>query len=345
MANPVESLKNLPPWGKAAVAAGGLGAVYLVWRARKNAAAAPAAAPADTSNIDPQTGFATGSPADLAALGQGSSGFPVQATGSGGVPVGVTSGYGTNAAWAQAAQAGLSQVGFDPETVATALGLYLEGQAVTASQAAIVFAATAEFGAPPVSPPPVKLVPPTGPAHTGNTAPSVSGGHVVSVSNNDAVVGWTGHNAVRYSLKITGPGPVNGHTSTVTGETGSYSGLEAGHAYTVTVTPVGADGHAGHPGRIAVKTTTGGGSNTGTASSVSGGHVVRATRNDAAVAWTPHGPATRWKVTRTGPDGTHTATVSVPQAAFSGLAAGHRYSVLVQPLPSGTPGRIDFQTK
>jgi hypothetical protein len=245
MANPLDSFKGLPPWGKAAVAAGGAGAVYLVWRARKNAAAAAGTAAGGLTTPDAATGAGTGDGSVTAGPGT------VSGT------TGTTAGYGTPDQWAAAAQAGLAQIGYDPQAVAAALGAYLAGQPLTSAQAAIVNAAKAEFDTQGLALPPVVLVPSTPPAHTGNTAPAVSGGHVISVSTSEAVVGWTGHNATSYRVKITGPGPLNGRQDTVTAPKAVYSGLEAGHSYTVTVTPVGANGHAGHPGQITVKTTKG----------------------------------------------------------------------------------------
>jgi hypothetical protein len=265
MANPLDSFKQLPAWGKAAVAAGGAGAVYLVWRARKNAAAAPATSPDSLTTPDQATGAGTGD------------GLPVAGPGTGGVPVtvGTTSGYGTNAAWSQAAQAGLAEVGFDSVSVATALGAYLAGQTLTADQAAIVFAATSEFGAPPVSPPPVTLSSSTGPAVTGNgtgdtggtggttaggsTAPksqtsTVSAGRIVSANNNDVVVAWN-HAGPATSWRVTlhFPGSENGRSNTVGSPQAHYSGLPAGHSGYVEVQPL----PSGQPGRIDIHTTKG----------------------------------------------------------------------------------------
>ena len=244
MANPLESFKGLPTWGKAAVGVGGAGAVYLVYRAHKNAASSTAA-PAGLTTPDTATGAGTGD------------GLPVAGPGTVSGTTGTTTGYGTLAAWAQAAQAGLAEIGYDPVAVAAALGAYLAGRPLTPDQAAIVNAARAEFDTQGLTLPPVTLVPPAGPAVTGNTAPAVSGGRVISVNNNEAVVGWSGVNAARYTVRITGPGAVNGQTHTVTGTTASFSGLEAGHTYTVYVTPVAANGQAGHTGQIIVKTTKG----------------------------------------------------------------------------------------
>lgn len=57
--------------------------------------------------------------------------------------------YATNAAWAQAVQAGLAGLGYDAQTVASALGLFLAGSPLSADQAQIIQAAEAEFGPPP----------------------------------------------------------------------------------------------------------------------------------------------------------------------------------------------------
>jgi hypothetical protein len=89
------------------------------------------------------------------------------------------------------------------------------------------------------------------------TAPTVSGGHVVSVNNNRAVVAWTGTGASQWKVQIVGPGAINGHTATVGIPQASYSGLEAGHTYTVTVQPLVGGRPAGTPGQIVLKTTTG----------------------------------------------------------------------------------------
>jgi hypothetical protein len=95
-------------------------------------------------------------------------------------------------------------------------------------------------------------------------------------------------------------------------------------------------------------TSSSGTSSAGTSSSVSGGHVVSVTSTGAVIAWTPHGPAKSWKVTRVGSPptgGPVTDTVGIPQATYRGLNAGHNYEVTVQPLPSGQSGVIHFLTK
>lgn len=86
--------------------------------------------------------------------------------------------------------------------------------------------------------------------------PTLSNGHVVSVSNNRAVVAWTGTGATQWKVQIVGPGAINGQTATVGIPQASYSGLEAGHNYTVTVQPLVGGKPAGTPGQIEFKTTT-----------------------------------------------------------------------------------------
>jgi hypothetical protein len=78
---------------------------------------------------------------------------------------------------------------------------------------------------------------------------------VVSSGLNDAVIGWTGKNAVRYATRITGPGKINGQQGTVTGTSASYSGLESGHHYSVEVTPYNSSGKSGTAGKIDFSTT------------------------------------------------------------------------------------------
>lgn len=81
----------------------------------------------------------------------------------------------------------------------------------------------------------------------------LSGGHVVpgTLTNNRASVAWTATPAAaQYKVVINGPNfPMVSHTITVT--QANYSGLAAGHTYTVYVTPEDADGNAvGATGKI-----------------------------------------------------------------------------------------------
>jgi hypothetical protein len=58
--------------------------------------------------------------------------------------------YTSNAAWAQAVEAGLTDVGYSSTDVASALGAYLTQQPVDSTQANIISVAIAEYGNPPV---------------------------------------------------------------------------------------------------------------------------------------------------------------------------------------------------
>ena len=66
---------------------------------------------------------------------------------------------------------------------------------------------------------------------------------------------WTGHNAVKYKQTIIGPGKINGFTNYDTIPQATYSGLEAGHDYTVTVVPYNSAGQEGPSGVINLVTT------------------------------------------------------------------------------------------
>jgi len=83
---------------------------------------------------------------------------------------------------------------------------------------------------------------------TATVAPSISGGHANNVTNNTAVVAWTGHGASSYKVTIIGPGKINGFTNIVPVPQATYSGLEAGHNYEVTVTPYSGANGTGTPG-------------------------------------------------------------------------------------------------
>ena len=104
-----------------------------------------------------QYGTVAAAEAAVSAYGQSTasgSGIPVNpaspaSSGSINTVVG-TSVYTSNAAWASAATAGLTDVGYDGPTVATALGAYLTQTPLTADQVTIVNTAIAEYGPAPV---------------------------------------------------------------------------------------------------------------------------------------------------------------------------------------------------
>jgi len=139
------------------VAIGGAGVVFLVFRHYRSASAAVSSTDAAaTQDIDPETGYAYGSAQDVAALGTlNSSGT---ATDSGGAATDSEPYYSTvpttqipttNSAWSQYVQQQLATIGYDPETVAGAIGAYLGEIALTPTQVGIVQVALAECGPPP----------------------------------------------------------------------------------------------------------------------------------------------------------------------------------------------------
>lgn len=77
----------------------------------------------------------------------GTAGYPTTNVTTPGTSAGST--FATNAAWAQAVQAGLVSLGYDAQTVAAALGAFFAGMPLTATQAQIIQTAEAEFGPPP----------------------------------------------------------------------------------------------------------------------------------------------------------------------------------------------------
>lgn len=295
------NLSGLKTWQKVAIVGGGLGVAGLAYYESKkkkkssssssttagnSSASSPALVTDPTTGQqypatadDPETGYTYEEEIDLygsvsaadEALAGGSNSFGLSSLPANNAVVDETpfdattnttaEGYSTNAAWSQAVETGLTQIGYDSQDVATALGYYFAGRALTPDQQTIIYDALAEFGPPPsgsyqvIAAPNTVNPPPTG-GTGGSTAPaSVSGGHVVSANNNDAVIAWTGKNAVKYTTVIQGPGKINGHTGTTTSPQATFSGLEAGHTYDVTITPYNSAGQAGAKGVITIKTT------------------------------------------------------------------------------------------
>lgn len=240
--------KKVPAWGVGLVAAGGVAALYFVYKQKQNAAAAAAT----TSTIDPLTGLPTSqdnvvdpltgstylaeaqeygsvsaaesalsggssvaaNEADLLSNG-GSGGGGFVGSDVGGAPpnsnvvAGTT--YGSNSAWSQAVEAGLTDVGYVPTDVSAALGRYLSNLSETPAQASIVQAAIAEYGPPPVGSFQIISAPPT--TATGTTTevtiPNVVG---VDVSQASSILTASG-------LKPSGPAGTAGVTHVVTSTT------------------------------------------------------------------------------------------------------------------------------
>lgn len=197
----------------------------------------------NVGTIDPQTGYVYGSSEDQAGLAADDT---TSSTGTSGQSA--TTGaqtYADNNAWGTAAINYLVGLGIDATTANQAVQQYLSSQVLTTAQQGDVNLAIQALGPPPSLPGPTSSnpTPVTGGSGTGgNTGttgnPTLSNGHVVSVGATNAVVAWTGTNATKWQTKIVGPGKINGQTSTVTIPQATYSGLESGHDYTVTVTPI-----------------------------------------------------------------------------------------------------------
>lgn len=248
-----------------AVGGGSLVAIWFAWKQHKASQASSSTSPSaidpvtglpysQDQQIDPLTGMAylaeaqqygSVQAAENAVAGQSSldysnasSGYGYgSGTGSSGSSGSSSTGYTSNAAWAQAVEAGLTDIGYASTDVAAALGRYLAGLSLTSDQATIVQAAIAEYGPPPVGSFQVILAPtttPTGsgsgsgdgsgsdsgstppPPPSGTGSPGVTpvqpitaiptGFHVVRVSDLSITVGW---NPVQVA---DGQGPLAGYT-------------------------------------------------------------------------------------------------------------------------------------
>lgn len=217
--------------------------------------------------VDPQTGmtylaeanqYGTVQQADasLSAFGQSTatgSGIGVNPaspapTGSVNTVQGGTT-YTSNAAWAQAVTAGLTDVGFNGASLAQALGKYLTSSPMTADDAKLINTAIAEYGNPPIGNLQVILAPTQGSGSgTASTVPVVTNGHVVSATANGATIAWDGSNAVKYVVTLVGPGKNNGKVATLSKAQAVYTGLEADHTYQAHVLPYN---NSGTPGKVA----------------------------------------------------------------------------------------------
>lgn len=288
--NPVTLIRNMPKPARYAVFAGTAGITgYFLYQHHKNTGSwnpwsqgSKTTSGGQAADINPVTGLAysqdtvtdpvTGetylaeaeqygsvqaAEAAVSAYGLstgGGSGIPVNpvSPAPAGSPNTVVGGsvYTSNSAWAQAATAGLADIGYNATDVGTALGAYLTGTPVTADQAKLINTAIAEFGPPPTGNLQVILIPSVQVFPPNIAVPSVSNGHVIVVTPTRASVGWNGHNAIKYQVQITGPGPVNGKTVTQTKNTITFTGLESHHNYTVHVTPYGSNGKPGVTGQI-----------------------------------------------------------------------------------------------
>jgi hypothetical protein len=229
--------------------------------------------------IDPQTGLGylaeaqqygtvAAAEASVSAYGQSTatgSGIPVNpaspaSSGTINTPVG-TSVYTSNAAWAQAATAGLVSVGYDGPTVATALGNYETQTPLSPAQLTLVNTAIAEYGPAPIGNLQLIPQPASGPGNTTPvSAPTVSGGKQLSATTSSITFQFNSNNAVKVVYNLTGPGlAASGRSATVSigGNVTQRveSGLQKGKSYTLYVTPYNSSGTGGVQGHIDGATT------------------------------------------------------------------------------------------
>jgi hypothetical protein len=159
---------------------GGLGVggvvIWYVVKNRSSSSSTNAATAAD-SGIDPTTGIPYADEYDTGGASNSPSlaGYVDPSTGAYITGAGATSQIlapSTNASWAQQVESYLEGLGYDPTTVAAAIGKYLTGQGLTSDQSGIVAAAQGFFGNPPQGAPSIVTVPPTGQNGSGSGTPS-----------------------------------------------------------------------------------------------------------------------------------------------------------------------------
>lgn len=215
-----------------------------------------------------QYGSVAAAEASVTAYGQSTatgSGIPVNpaspaSSGSVNTVVG-TSVYTSNAAWEQAATAGLVSVGYDGPTVAGALGAYVTQTPLTPAQVTIVNTAIGEYGPAPVGNLQVIQAPASGPgAGIPVAAPTIGNGKVLSATTTSITYQFTQNGAVKVQYNLVGPGlPASGRSSTASVSTtqvqATFNGLQKGHSYTLYVTPYNSSGTGGAQGHIDGATT------------------------------------------------------------------------------------------
>jgi hypothetical protein len=171
--------------------------------------------------------------------------------------------YATNAQWAQAAQAGMTSLGYSPTDVAAALGAYLGGLGLTASQVTIVQSAVAEYNPPPVGTFVIHQISAPAPTGTGGTTAgrlgNVAGLHASHVYSNSAQIQWSPvHGATGYTVECK-QGSANGTTASgpfaVSQTTANFGNLKAKTHYTALVWP-GNGGSTSEPHAETSFTTT-----------------------------------------------------------------------------------------
>lgn len=256
------------------VAAGGVlvaGVLVIVYfRAKKQTSSASSSTTGGVTDpagnvcdaLDPNSGYCPGTPQDTAyqqstlantnagsyvggqVIGYDQYGNPIYSSSP--TQTGVPGGFTNNAEWAQASQAYLTtnEPNADPGIIGIALGLYINGQGVTADQQQIIEQAIAFEGLPPVGgpggfPPSIKTVNTPPPPPPGTAKPGPPSDITVDNPKSTANVSWKpGKNATSYNFGIS-PAPTGGSSGMHNiGARTQYnvSGIQKGKTYTITVT-------------------------------------------------------------------------------------------------------------
>lgn len=232
--------KKFPKWGIYASVIGGIGVLGYALYAKHKSGTSSTSSTSTSTGIDPVTGmdysqdnqvdpatgmtylseaqeygsvqaaesgFASGGYGGYSSYGMGS-----YDTGSLQYVPNTSTGenYATNAQWAQAVEAGLSDIGYSQTDVAAALGRYLSNLSLTSDQASIIEAGIAEYGNPPSGSFQIHLAP--APAPNPKTFPPITQVEVPNVVGVDLV---TAQQDIGYAgLKSSASGP----PTTVRGE-------------------------------------------------------------------------------------------------------------------------------
>lgn len=233
----------------------------LWWRSRSSSASSASAGTTaggtDPNATDPATGLTYaeetaqyGSPAAaeqaLSGGGAGGSGLGYGYPAGGGYgynPAPAASTYTSNAQWAQAAEAGLTGLGYNAVTVGAAIGRYLASLPLSSQQATIVQTAVAEYGPPPVGTFAIIAAPSApGPTDTGKAVPKSAPGSVTVSAGKTTTVSWsavTGATGYEVDLTTSQGRPV--HDSRVDQTHAVYDGMAPGK-YTVKVRAANSSG-------------------------------------------------------------------------------------------------------
>jgi uncharacterized protein YqgV (UPF0045/DUF77 family) len=222
--------------------AAGVAVVFYLYKQSEGSSSSTAATSDNSSSIDPVTGLpysqdnqvdpATGMTylqeaqeygsvsAAEAAVSSGSY-YGAEGYGYAGQDTGYPTGYygygntgysyASNAQWSQAVTAGLTALGYSATDISAALGLYFQSMPLSASQAAIIQAAIAEYGPPPQGSYPIIQQGSNPTTNPTVTVPNVIGQDVTNAQQNLSEVG----------LKSTLSGP----PTTVEGEVREVSAM------------------------------------------------------------------------------------------------------------------------